>query len=544
MTFQRKLFLAFCLMVLPVVLLGLEALRSNQQERRALEALGGSMARTRTFAELETAMFNQTGEVWELLTGMDPGAPSDFRVHEQVIDYWQERWESELRPDEMDLAEDFRQIHESIVAVSERIFGLYAAGEREEAYKLAETELKGRLLPALTQKNREIYGATRERSVKRAYERLETILAAERRVLFAILALSLLVGIGASMLISRGLSRPLRRLKETMALVGQGRLDNPVGTYSSDEVGDLARAFARMQESLKASHETMARLNADLQRQIEKLERAQAQLVQSEKLASIGEMSAAVAHGLRNPLASLRAAAQLALHQMRDTPPAQEHLRAIVEEVDRLDRRITHLLSFSRPASLHAFPEQLPRLVEAVMPTFKPHLEQLGIELDLNLSPDLPPVHLDPMQLEQALIEVIANAIDAMPQGGRLTIHAWTEAAVDGSPGSNSRWVMPEALPVDASRIVLEIADTGEGIPELVLPSVGEPFFTTRPEGTGLGLATAKRYVIQNGGTLEISSVARRGTTVRIKLPAASEQRPEARESAAAVDEPVSASSH
>jgi signal transduction histidine kinase len=223
-------------------------------------------------------------------------------------------------------------------------------------------------------------------------------------------------------------------------------------------------------------------------------------LVQSEKLASIGEMAAAVAHGLRNPLASLRAAAQL-VRRHPAAPSSAEHLNAIVEEVDRLDRRISHLLSFSRPAPFHPMRESVSRLIEGLLPTFSQPLRDQHVQLDLEIPWSLPEVRVDPLQLEQALVEIVSNALDAMPDGGHLRI----EASPDGAGA--------------APAVAIEITDTGAGIPENVLPSVCQPFFTTRPEGTGLGLAIAKRYVEQNGGTLEI--ISRPGTTtVRVRLPA------------------------
>jgi signal transduction histidine kinase len=145
--------------------------------------------------------------------------------------------------------------------------------------------------------------------------------------------------------------------------------------------------------------------------------------------------------------------------------------------------------------------ESVPRLVEGLLPAFSELLRERGVELRVELSPALPEVRVDPVQLEQALVEIVSNALDAMPQGGRLRIGASRDG--DGAgPGEVS----------------IEIADTGPGIPDQVLPSVCEPFFTTRQDGTGLGLAIAKRYVEQNGGHLEIVSRPG-GTTVRVRLP-------------------------
>ena len=488
MTFQRKLLLGFSLMVLPALLVGAEAIRSNRLERRALEALGESMARTRTYAELETAMFDQGEIVWRYLSGLDPGARREFELAGEVVRYWEERWRAELGPDESQLADGVFRLQSDIRTVAESVFSLADGGRRPEAFALAQRELKGRLQPALTQMNREVYRRARESSVRGAYSRLEEILAGEGRTLLAIITLTFAGGLLASWLISRSLARPIRELTGAMAVVGSGRLDHPVNATSSDEIGELARAFVRMTESLRQKEA--------------KLDRTQAQLVQSEKLASIGEMAAAVAHGLRNPLASLRAAAQV-VRSHPDAPSAGEHLDAIVEEVDRLDRRISHLLSFSRPAPYHPMPERLDRVVENLLPSFAEPMRERGIELRVSLPPDLPQVRVDPMQLEQALLELVSNALDAMPTGGRLTLGA---AATNGG--------------ADGGEVVIEIADTGAGIPANVLPSVCEPFFTTRQEGTGLGLAIAKRYVEQNGGRLELDSTPGEGTTVRVRLPA------------------------
>jgi signal transduction histidine kinase len=196
--------------------------------------------------------------------------------------------------------------------------------------------------------------------------------------------LALAAGLIGSWAISRSLARPIRQLTEAMAVVGSGRLDHPVPGGSGDEIGDLARAFSRMTDSLRQN--------------VSQLEHTQAQLVQSEKLASIGEMSAAVAHGLRNPLASLRAAAQL-VRRHPESPAAGEHLDAILEEVDRLDRRISHLLSFSR----HPFhvSESLPRLIELSAGRRAP-MRTSGWAEDGSAG-GLPRC-VDPMQLEQAIL--------------------------------------------------------------------------------------------------------------------------------------------
>src|SRR2546425_2869790 len=472
-------------MVIPALLVGVQAIRTNALVRGTLESLGERLARSRTYAEVEDAMFNQTQVIWRYLSG-DPAAKREFPLTEQVVAFWLDRWTAGLPPDELRLAGGVRGIESDIRAVAGRVFKLHDAGHHNAAAVLARQELVERLQPALAEVNREIYRRAREFSVQAAFTQVAAIVDAERRVLWGIIGLALVAGLVASWLIARGVARPLSELQRAMAVVGAGDLDHEIQPRSRDEIGDLARAFARMTEQLRQSH---------------------AQLVQSEKLASIGQMAAAVAHGLRNPLASLRAAAQQAQHRV-DAPAAREQLGAIVEQVDRLDLRIAHLLTFSRPTPFRPLRERARTLVEGALSGFSELLRQRRVELSMNHAAVLPEIRVDPMRLEQALTEIVSNALDAMPDGGRLEIATRSEGAGVGAYG-----------------VVIEISDSGGGIPPEILPTVCEPFFTTRPEGTGLGLAIAKRYVEEAGGRLEITSAVGRGTAVRVWLPVASGDR-------------------
>ena len=481
MTLQRKLLLGFSLMVLPTLFVGVQAIRTNALEGGTLEALGQRLAHSRTYAEVEDAMFNQTQVVWRYLSG-DPAAKKEFPLTEQVVDFWLDRWAAGLPPGDVKLADGVRKIETEIRAVAARVFKLYDSGQRQTAYLTARQELVERLQPALAEVNREIYRQAREYSVQRAFSQVAAIVATERRVLWSIILLALVAGLAASWIISRSLARPLNELRLAMAVVGAGDLDHAIEPRSSDEIGDLARAFAQMTERLRQSR---------------------AQLVQSEKLASIGQMAAGVAHGLRNPLASLRAAAQLAQHRVEGAG-AREPLNAIIEQVDRLDNRIAHLLTFSRPAPFRPLRESVRSLVDGALSGFTDLLRQRRVELAVAVPPTLREVRVDPMRLEQALTEIISNALDAMSDGGRLEIAAQSQGGEGGADG-----------------VLLEITDSGPGIAAEILPNLCEPFFTTRPEGTGLGLAIAKRYVEETGGRLDIASRFGHGTTVRLWLPVA-----------------------
>lgn len=501
MTFQRKLLLGVLLLLLPSLIIGVGALRGNVQERRALEELGTRLGRSRTYAELETAMFDQVEVVWRFLSGMDPQARKEFELTGQVVQYRLDTWRAELAPDESTLVQPVAELQQRFVAVGDSIFRLYDAGKREQAYQLAQMELRSRLQPALTALNREIYRRTRESSVQGAFQRVQGIVAGEQRRLVLVFLLAVAAGVVVAWVLARSLARPINELRGAIDIVGAGNLDHPIVADSRDEIGDLARAFAAMTASLRDSRGELVRLNDELEGKIGQLEQAQAQLVQSEKLASIGEMAAAVAHGLRNPLASLRASAQFVLRHP-GAGAAGEQLQAIITEVDRLDRRIAHLLTFSRPAPFHPTAERAAPLVQAVLPAFSDRVKSQGVELAVAVPDTLPEIIADAMRLEQTLTELIANALDAMPTGGRLTIAGSSTPSPDGRDG-----------------IVITVADTGKGIPAEVIQEVGQPFFTTRPEGTGLGLATARRFVEQHGGRLDLTSRVGTGTTITVWLP-------------------------
>ena len=177
MTLQRKLLLGFSLMVVPALLVGVQAVRTNGLVRGTLESLGERLARSRTYAEVEDAMFNQTQVIWRYLGG-DPAARQEFPLTEQVVDYWLDRWTASLPPDELHLAAGVRGIETDIRSVAVRVFKLHDAGQHAAAAVLARQELVERLQPALAEVNREIYRRAREFSVQAAFTQVAAIVDA------------------------------------------------------------------------------------------------------------------------------------------------------------------------------------------------------------------------------------------------------------------------------------------------------------------------------------------------------------------------------
>ena len=242
----------------------------------------------------------------------------------------------------------------------------------------------------------------------------------------------------------------------------------------------------------------------ELRESYSELRVVQDELVRKEQLAAVGELSAVIAHEVRNPLAIIKNAVS---SLRRPTLRAEDRivlLGILDEEVDRLNRLVRDLLAYARPVAPKGRPIDLEALVKAAIDAALAHSEHADrIELEIDADP-LPVVHGDPDLLRQALCNVVDNALQSMPQGGKLTVRA-------------------RAARAPVAGIALDFEDTGVGMKEAVREKAIDPFFTTRPSGTGLGLAIVESVIRNHGGSLRLKSEPGNGTTVTITLP---QQRP------------------
>jgi PAS domain S-box-containing protein len=239
-----------------------------------------------------------------------------------------------------------------------------------------------------------------------------------------------------------------------------------------------------------------SRLFEDLTHSYAELGRAQTQLVQRERLAALGELSAVVAHEVRNPLAVIFNSLGSLQHLLRPSGDARVLLDAIQEEADRLNRIVGDLLDFARPSEPTIVPGLLGAVVEEALAAALAHAPP-GIEVRRVLDAPLPPVRLDAHLVRQAVVNLVVNALQAMPRGGTLTLR--TRA--------------------DGDAAVVEVSDTGPGVAPGVRARVFEPFFTTKATGTGLGLAVVRRIAEGHGGSVEVESPPEGGARFLLRLP-------------------------
>jgi two-component system NtrC family sensor kinase len=303
--------------------------------------------------------------------------------------------------------------------------------------------------------------------------------------------------------------RPLGEIVTATERVAQGDLEHPVRMRRTDEIGRLAASFNGMTTSLQQARADLRHLNENLERQVEDrstaLKDAQAQLIQSEKMSSLGKLAASVAHEINNPLAGILTYSKLLIRiheegelteKMRES--CARNLRLVQRETERCSAIVRSLLDFARQRTPSLKEIDLSAVVEEALSLLSHRLQMQNVTLQRDLPP-MPPVKADFGQLRQSFVNIALNACEAMITGGTLTV---TSRAADKT-------------------VEVTISDTGPGIAPEDLSHIVDPFFTTKEKGTGLGLSVVYGIIERHGGTLDIKSQVGHGTTVVVRVPIA-----------------------
>ncbi len=272
------------------------------------------------------------------------------------------------------------------------------------------------------------------------------------------------------------MTRSLATLSEAAAAVSKGDLERRVAETGKNEVGRLGRAFNRMTESLK---------------------KMLAELASRESLAAVGEFAASLAHEVRNPLTAIRIDLQMVEEGLAEDSELREPQQRALREVTRLDETVSRALSVARSGRIRARPIDLREPIQAASEAAAPTFESRGARLDIPVIDSAVPVSGDPAALEQLFLNLLRNSAESLGSAQSATVSVSEE---DGYA-------------------VVTIQDDGSGMPADVLERVFEPFFSTRPEGTGLGLPIARRIAAAHGGELELKSTPGVGTTATVRLP-------------------------
>ncbi|HUO26357.1 MAG TPA: ATP-binding protein [Candidatus Aquilonibacter sp.] len=281
------------------------------------------------------------------------------------------------------------------------------------------------------------------------------------------------------------IQRPLVELQQRIAQLGEGNLEVAVSfARRNDEIGDLGRNFNQMVRQLRESR-----------REIEHLHRTQ--MSRAEHLATLGELATGLAHEIRNPLAGIAGVIEIIGRDLPVTSPAREVVKDVRQEIARINHIVTDLLQTARPHRPEMKKSDLNTTVEHAVMLGRQHASAKTVEIMLKKDADLHAVEHDSDQIHQVLLNLLLNATQAIEGRGTVTVtmkHEWGFA-------------------------VIEVQDTGRGIASEHLPNIFRPFYTTKGDGTGLGLSLARRIVEDHHGKVEVRSVVGAGTTFSVRLP-------------------------
>jgi signal transduction histidine kinase len=305
------------------------------------------------------------------------------------------------------------------------------------------------------------------------------------------------LGILVSLYLARKYTQPLHDVVKAAKHVASGDLTKTIEVEGEDEIAELTRSFNEMVEKLRQHRELEERLR------------------EAERLSAVGKLASGIAHEIRNPLNFISLSidhirTRLTSRRVEGTAEALALMSNIKEEIHRLNGMVENFLTVGKPLTLNKSDVDLGALVRDVVGLAQQKAVEQGIEIVVSGQTSLQGLKADPVQLKTCLMNVVLNAIQAMPNGGRLRIvsalRPGVREGVDGPPSSGA--------------VEVTVSDTGPGIGEEDLAKIFDPYFTTKKLGIGLGLAITKKIVEEHGGQISVRSLPHEGTTVIISLPA------------------------
>ena len=281
------------------------------------------------------------------------------------------------------------------------------------------------------------------------------------------------------------IERPLAELQEKIARLRDGDLNVSVSfAGQQDEIGDLGRNFNETVRQLRESREEIQRLY-------------RTQMSRAEHLATLGELAAGLAHEIRNPLAGIAGVIDIIGRDLPESSPGRQVLQEVQDEVLHIKKILSDLLEYARPKLPEFHEADLNSTAERAVALARQQVLSRPIEVELLKDDSLPPVEHDPAQMQQVLLNLLLNAIQALDGKGQVRVEV-------GSQGDFA---------------VTRVKDNGRGIAPVALPNIFRPFFTTKGQGTGLGLSLARRIVESHDGKIEVASTPGQGTEFTVRLP-------------------------
>jgi two-component system, NtrC family, sensor kinase len=330
-------------------------------------------------------------------------------------------------------------------------------------------------------------------------------------ILWAV-SVTLSLAFALSALLSRLVINPITILMNTMAKAEEGS-DIRARVVSEDELGRLAHSFNSMIIKLNKTKKKVEKLHYE-------------QMRRADRLATVGEMAAGIAHEIKNPLAGIAGVIQILGRDIEVEDPRHRIIKEVLEQIDRLDKAVKNLLSFARPPAPNLTRVNVNEVMDKIAAFLTPQFAKNRVKLKKVFKEDLPEISGDPDLLQQVFLNIILNGVQAMPEGGEMLV----STSAGHVPAHHlGRAGAGDDTDDDASReaVTITIQDSGKGISPESLEKIFNPFFTTRQQGTGLGLSITQKIVEQHGGSITVDSEPGSGAIFTIYLPVIAEPEPQ-----------------
>ncbi|HCR13358.1 sensor histidine kinase [Solidesulfovibrio sp.] len=434
--------------------------------------------------ELENALLNQKGYATYYYLSQDPTWLVKLDESRRAFALWLERMRQQVdAPEAVTLLDGIDAAYKEYTAAKDNVVSLYQQGRvaaAEGQHWAVREDFDG--VRELCDRFKEFFRARMRETGEVYIERTNMVMA----VAVVGVLINATLGFFLAYVLVGQILDPIRRLAR-----GE-RGKEPLAGFS-DEVKAIGQKFR------------------DLEKDVDKaqmdLEQSRGHLMQSEKLAMAGRLAAGVAHTIRNPLTSVKMRLFSLERGLKLDPSQKEDFEVIAEEIGHIDTIVRNFLEFARPPKLTAQPVSLSAVVDTTLNLLKHRLESYNVAVTVERARALPEISADPDQLKEALVNLVLNACEAMVEGGRLRIREETGV-----------------LEPHGRIVALRVSDSGPGVDPALFESVFQPFFTTKGEGSGLGLPIVKRIVEEHGGWITIQSPPGDGTTFTMVFPCEGER--------------------
>ena len=315
--------------------------------------------------------------------------------------------------------------------------------------------------------------------------------------------ISMLLGIAMALILTRFVTGPIEKFAKSMKTVAAGDLEQEIRMDTTDEFGVLAMSFNQMAKSLRESKE--------------ELKKTYQRLVHKEKMAALGELTARIAHEIKNPLGIIKGSAQILVEEAEKPEIKTEVAGYIIEEVNRLNIKIHDLLNHAKPKPPNLKEVDLNEILESRIKFWESQRpEERNVTIIRKLNREIPFLQLDKEQIRQLALNMIINACEAMPNGGELRIMTDWNSRGDRHDFEEEKGRGESSRPQNNGYVRVEFKDTGIGIPKKDIQKIFDPFFTTKENGTGLGLSTVYRIIENHRGKIEVESKEGEGSRFSI----------------------------